>query len=119
MILTMTANTENQKSKNAIKKHQKHKKQDSSDSSSSNSDSSNERNYKIKRHDKNTSHRERDPIKLCAKLTANLLTTAYKTNIIEFKFNEDPLQYQIYFLTLIESPEMVFSHYKETCEVIL
>ena len=33
--------------------------------------------------------------------------------------NEDPLQRRIYFLTFVESLEMIFSHYKETCEVLL
>ena len=33
--------------------------------------------------------------------------------------NEDPLQRRIYFLTFIESLEMIFSQYTETCEVIL
>ena len=33
--------------------------------------------------------------------------------------DEDPLQRQIYFLTFVESPEMIFSKYTENCEVIL
>ena len=33
--------------------------------------------------------------------------------------DEDPLQRQIYFLTFVESLEMIFSQYTETCEVIL
>ena len=32
--------------------------------------------------------------------------------------DEDPLQRWIYFLTLVESLEMIFSQYTETCEVI-
>ena len=32
---------------------------------------------------------------------------------------EDPLQHQIYFLTFVESLEMIFSQYTKTCEVIL
>ena len=39
--------------------------------------------------------------------------------IIKFKLDEDPLQRLIYFLTFAESLEMIFSHYKETCEVLL
>ena len=31
----------------------------------------------------------------------------------------DPLQRRIYFLTFVESLEMIFSQYKETCEVLL
>ena len=33
--------------------------------------------------------------------------------------DEDPLQRWIYFLLFVESLEMIFSHYKETCEVLL
>ena len=33
--------------------------------------------------------------------------------------DEDPLQRQIYFLKFIESLEMIFSQYTETCEVLL
>ena len=32
---------------------------------------------------------------------------------------EDPLQHRIYFLTIVESLEMTFSQYTETCEVII
>ena len=32
--------------------------------------------------------------------------------------DEDPLQRHIYFLTFVESLEMIFSQYTETCEVI-
>ena len=45
--------------------------------------------------------------------------TAYKSKITRFKMNEDPLQRQIYFLTFLESLEIIFSQYKETCEVLL
>ena len=47
-----------------------------------------------------------------------LLTTAYESKIIRFKMDEDPLQRQIYFLTFVESLEMIFSQYTETCEVL-
>ena len=33
--------------------------------------------------------------------------------------DEDPLQRRIYFLIFVESLEMIFSQYTETCEVIL
>ena len=33
--------------------------------------------------------------------------------------DEDPLQRRIYFLTFIESLEMIFSQYRESCEVLL
>ena len=57
-----------------------------------------------------------------AAITLNSYTyclTAYKSNIIRFKMDEDPLQRRIYFLTFVESLEMVFSQYRETCEVVL
>ena len=68
---------------------------------------------------KNKKHREKNPIKQCATLTENFLTTAYKSKIIRFKMDEDPLQRRIYFLTFVESLEMIFSQYTETCEVLL
>ena len=39
--------------------------------------------------------------------------------VLKFKLDEDPLQRQVYFLTFMESLEMIFSQYKETCEVLL
>ena len=45
--------------------------------------------------------------------------TAYKSNFIRLKMDEDPLQRQIHFLTFVESLEMIFSQYTETCEVLL
>ena len=33
--------------------------------------------------------------------------------------NEDPLQCRIYFLTFIDSLDMIFSQYRETCQVLL
>ena len=33
--------------------------------------------------------------------------------------DEDPLQCRIYFLTFLESLDIIFSQYKETCEVFL
>ena len=49
-----------------------------------------------------------DPIKLCPRLTAKFLTTSYKSKIIRFKLDEDPLHHQIYFLTLEEVLDMIF-----------
>ena len=96
-----------------------HQKDDSSDpSSGNNSDSSDDNDYRRKRYEEN-SHRKKDPIKLCTCLTAKLLTTAFKSKIIRFKMDEDPLQRRIYFLTFVESLEMIFSQYTETCEVII
>ena len=76
----------------------KHRKDDSSDLSSSDgsddSDSSEDSHYRRRRR-KNKKHREKDPIRLCATLTAKLLTTAFKSKIIRFKLDEDPLQRRI------------------------
>ena len=47
------------------------------------------------------------------------MTIPYKSNIIRFKMDEDPLQRWIYFLTFVESLEMIFSQYKNNCEVLL
>ena len=59
------------------------------------------------------------PIKLCVRLMEKLLTTSYKLTIIKFKLDEDPLQRYIYFLTFVESLEMIFSRYKEYYELLL
>ena len=91
------------------KKRRKHRKDDSSDPSSSDkSDSSDDSHYRRKRR-KNNKHREKDPIRLCATLTSKLMTTAYKSNIIRFKMDEDPLQRRIYFLKFIDLLDMIFS----------
>ena len=58
-------------------------------------------------------------IRLCTTLTAKLLRTVYNSKIIRFKMDEDPLQRRIYFLTFIDSLDMMFSQYRETCEVLL
>ena len=102
-----------------MKKRRKHRKDDSSNpSSSDDSDSSDDIHYRRKRR-KDKKHREKYPIRLCNTLTENLLTTAYKLKNIRFKMDEDPLQRRIYFLTFIDSLDMIFSQYRETCEVLL
>ena len=101
------------------KKRRKHRKDDSSDpSSSDDSDSSEDSHYRRKRR-KDKKHRKEDPIRLCATLTAKFLTTTYKSEIIRFKLDEDPLQRWIYFLAFIDSLDMIFSQYREACEVLL
>ena len=100
------------------KKRRKYQKDDSSDpSSSDDSDSSDDSHYRRKRR-KDKKHRKKDLIRLCATLTAKLLATAFKSKMIRFKLDEDPLQRQIYFLTFIDSLNMVFSQYRETYEVL-
>ena len=94
------------------KKRRKNRKDDSSDPSSSDdsddSDSSDESHYRRRRR-RSKKHWKRGPIRLCANLTAKFLTTAFKSKMIRFKLDEDPLQRQIYFLTFIDSLNMVFS----------
>ena len=48
-----------------------------------------------------------------------LLTTAYKSKIIRFKIDEYPPQRRIYFLAFIYFLGIIFSKYRETCEVLL
>ena len=101
------------------KKRRKHRKDDSSDPSSSNdSYSYYDSHYRRKRRN-NKRHRKKDPIGLCETLTSKFLTTAYKSKITRFKMDEDPLQRQFYFLTFIDSLDMIFSQYRETYEVLL
>ena len=87
-------------------------------SSSDNYDSSDDSDYRRKRRKIKRVH-VKDTIKLCARLTEKLLTTEYKSKIIRFKMDEDPLQCRIHFLTFVESLEMIFLQYTETCEVLL
>ena len=106
------------KKRDKKKKRRKHRKYNSSDPFlSERSDSSDDSDYRRKQH-KKKSHWKNYPIKLCARLTTNFLTTVYKSKIIGFKIDEDPLQRRIYFLTFIESLEMIFSQYIENYEVI-
>ena len=95
---------------------------DSSDSLSRKSASSDNSNYKSKRGDKKKKyqkHKNQYPIKLCVKLTSKSLTTAYKSKVIKFKIYEYALQSRSYFLNFMESTEMIFLQYKETCEILL
>ena len=101
------------------KKRRKHQKDDSSDpSSSDDSDSSDDSHYRRKRL-KDKKHWKKDPIKKCTTLAEMFLTTAYKSKIIRLKMDKDPLQSRIYLLTFVESLEMIFSQYTDTCEVLL
>ena len=74
--------------------------------------------YRRKRR-KNKKLWKNDPIKLCATFTEKLQMTAYKSKIIRFKMDKDPLQRPINFLKFIDLLDMIFSQYKETCEVLL
>ena len=82
-----------------------------SESLSRNSDLSDDSNYKCRIRDKKKKCQKRkkqDPIKLCANLTSKLLTKLYKLKVLKLKLDKDPLQHRIYFLTFLESLEMVF-----------
>ena len=61
---------------------------------------------------------KRTQIILCIASPEKLLTTAFKSKIIRFKLDEDPLQRRIYFLTCIDSLNMIISQYRETYEVL-
>ena len=63
--------------------------------------------------------KKQDPIKWCAILMAKLLMTVYKSKVLKFKLDENVLQRWVYFLTFMDSLKMIFSQYKETCEVLL
>ena len=90
------------------KRRCKHRKDDSSDPSLiDDSDSSDDSHYRRERR-KDKKHCKKYPIRPCATLTGKLLTTAYKSKIIRFKMDEDPLQRRIYFLTFIDSLDMIF-----------
>ena len=116
---SLSYSSSKKKQRDKIKKMHKHRKTDSSDpSSSDDSNSSDNSGFRHKRR-KRKSHWKKGPFKLCARLTAKLLTTAYKSNIIMFKMDEDPLQRQIYFLTFVKSLQMIFSKYSEICEEFL
>ena len=57
--------------------------------------------------------RNKYPIKQCTTLTSKFLTTGYKSNIIIFKMDEDPLQRHIYFLTFVKLLEIIYFHSTE------
>ena len=101
------------------KKRRKHRKDDSSDPSSGGDYDSSDDSHYIRKQRKDKKHRKKYPIRLCATLTAKLMTAVYKSKVIRFKMDEDPLQRRIYFLTFIDSLDMIFSQYRETCEVLI
>ena len=95
-MIVVLVNQRNRKRDNK-KNHRKDKKYDLSDPSlSDNSDLYYDSDYRHKRRNKK-SHWEKYLIKLCARLTEKFLTTEYKSKIIRFKMDEDPLQRQFFF----------------------
>ena len=120
--LSETSSLDSRSKKNESTKKKKRRKHQNDDSShpslSEDSESSDDSHYRRKQC-KDKKHQKKDPIGLCATFTEKLLTTAYRLKIIRFKMDEDPLQHQINFLTFIDSLDMIFSHYRETCEILL
>ena len=43
----------------------------------------------------------------------------YESKVLIFKLDENPLQCRISFLIFMESLKIIFSQYKETCEVLI
>ena len=117
---SLSSDSRARKKKRTKKKNRsKHQKDYSSDPSSSDDyDSSDDSHYTCNR-SKDKKYQKDDPIILCATLTGKFLTTAYKSKIIRFKMDEDPLQCRIYFFTIIDSLDMIFSQCSKTCEVLL
>ena len=107
------------KERDKKKRRRKYRKDDSPDPSlSNNSNFSDNSDYRRKRRKRKIDWKK-DPIKLCTPLMEKLRTTAYKLKIIRFKMDKDLLQHRFYFLIFVESLEIIFSQYIETCEVIL
>ena len=60
-----------------------------------------------------------DPIKKCANLTANLITSAYKSEVIKFKSDENPLQRREYLLSFMNSLRIGLSQFTETYMLLM
>ena len=69
------------------KNRRKHRKDDSSDPSSSDDSDSSDGSHCRRKRRNNKKHLNKDPIRLCATLTAKMLTTAYKSKIIRLKMD--------------------------------
>ena len=51
---------------------------------------------------------ERGSDQTMCNFNSKFLTTAFKSKIIRFKMDEDPLKRRIYFITFIDSLDMIF-----------
>ena len=61
-------------------------------------------------------NRFNDPIENYAKLTDNLLTAAYKSKFINFRFYEDPKQCQVYLLSFVNCLKLFYHNLRKlTC----
>ena len=95
------------------KNHQKDKKDDLSEPLlKDNPISPYDSDYRRKQRNRKSDWKK-NPLKLCVCLTAELLTTVYKLKTS----GSNCLQISV--LTFLESLEMIFSQYKESCEVPL
>ena len=74
------------------------------------------KNDKKKRRSKT---RFRDPIKKCAKLTDDLITDAYRSNVIRFKLDKDTLQHCVYLLSFMNSLKNLFSRFSGTYMLLI
>ena len=90
-----------------------------SDSSSTNSDSSDESDIRARDTIRRRAIVKKDSSNYAQTLTEELQTIAYKSNIIKLKLDEDLLQRLIYLFSFNELLEIIFSHYEDTCEVLL
>ena len=63
----------------------------------------------LKKKEKYRKRKKHDPIKFCANFKTKLPTTAYKSKVLQLNLNVDPLHHRIYFLTFIESLDMIFT----------
>ena len=91
-----------------------------SDSSlSGSSHSPNDNNYKRRQCANNNKNKLRnktcfhDPIKKCANLKAKVIISAYKSKVIKFKLDEDPLQRQVYLLSFMIYLKIVYHNLRE------
>ena len=82
------------------------------------SDSSDDEYYKRRQRAKNNKKKRQskmrfhDPIKKYSKLIAKLLTAAYKPKVIHLKFDRDPLQHQVNFLSFMNQLKIILSQFK-------
>ena len=60
-----------------------------------------------------------DPIKKCAKLTTKVLTSEYKSKVIDFKLDKDPLQRWFYLLSFLSSLKIVLSQFSDTYKLLM
>ena len=75
-----------EKKRDKKKKRHKHQNDDSYDSSSSDDSQSSDVSDYIRKLRKKKNHQKKDLIEIFAHLTANMMTTAYKSKIIGFRF---------------------------------